>query len=109
LAAFGAAQLLWVTRRSSTLPTLRLWGRLVPILVCYLGQAMVGVAVLIGHSEVLWILALVIGGLILNAALIAWQLLRDPILVRAKQPTAPHPQMSDVDSSRLPPDDVPTE
>jgi hypothetical protein len=109
LAATGTAQLFWVSGRSRSIPSLRLWGRLLPILVCYLGQAVVGVAALTAHSEVLWLVALVIAGLTLNSALISWQLLRDPILIRAKQPTAPQTRMSNGDSSQLPPGDVPKE
>ncbi|MDB5074552.1 MAG: hypothetical protein JWO42_731, partial [Chloroflexi bacterium] len=63
LAAVGALQLFWVSGRSRSIPSLRLWGRLLPILVCYLGQAVVGVAALTAHGEVLWIVALVIAGL----------------------------------------------
>jgi hypothetical protein len=54
-------------------------------LACYLAQAAVGVGVVGDHAALLWILAIVVGGLIVNAAVTAWRLLRDPILSRAKR------------------------
>ncbi len=110
LAVLGAAQLLWVLMRSWTVPALRPRRIMLPVLVCYLAQAVVAVVEVGGHSELLWILAIVIGGLILSAALSAWTLLREPILQRARRSAAPQPtaqrQISDVDRDRLPHDDV---
>jgi hypothetical protein len=91
LAALGAVQLLWAAVRPWATPALRLRGRLIPVLLCYLGQALVGVAVATDHSTLLWILALVIGVLIVTAAIASWELLKTPILVRAKRSGASQP------------------
>lgn len=54
-----------------------------PVLPCYLAQATV--AVLGGDTRLLWLAAVVAGGLILNAAVAARELLREPILAQAQR------------------------
>lgn len=81
LSVLGIAQMAWVQQRSWIMPANRIRQRLLPAAVCYLAQAVVAGTILAGATS-LWILALIVGALIVNASLTVWTLLREPILSR---------------------------
>ncbi len=89
LALLTGLQLLWVSRRYWAISNKSLRSAGLAMVVCYLGQATVGVTLVAGDSSLLWILSLVVAGLILSASFVAWTLLRNPILSRvARSSTA---------------------
>jgi hypothetical protein len=89
LAVLAIALLWWVAARRWSLPALRWRWRLLTVLPCYLAQTVVALSVLGGRTGLLWLVAVTVGGLILNAAVAAWELLREPILAQAERSSAP--------------------
>jgi hypothetical protein len=89
LAALAIALLGWVWGRQWTVPAFHWRWRLLIVLACYLAQVGVAAAVLAGHSALLWLMAVAVGGLIVIAAVMAWDLMRVPIMAQAKRPSAP--------------------
>lgn len=97
LAVLTGLQLFWVARRYWAISSRSLRSSGLAMVVCYLGQAAVGVTIVDGESSLLWMLSLVIAVLILSASFVAWQLLRNPILARAATSStrARHEQMAE--------------
>jgi hypothetical protein len=89
LAVLAIVLLCWVGAPRWSLLTLRWRWRLLPVLPCYLAQAAVAVAVLGGDTRLLWLAAVVVGGLILNTAVAALELLREPVLAQAQRSSTP--------------------